>query len=249
VPNDPLPPGHSSSGRCAGQATRRSGHHLSRTEHRHAGQRRPNHDDHRCHPDGIRAAASPICRCPMSSNPATTTRSPMGDRLACVAVDSNRLLLVVLDAAGAALALAGPAGGSRQGAVVCCGLASSGFPICSGAALQARPLPSRPQHACSAPGHQSTWRGSAPWNAASRTSCLMSYGRSWTAAALSSQVAPPSIAWPSQQDLPLRRRLTAEEAQQVGPVADVRAPRSRPSGFEAMRPLLPPGLADRLGPL
>jgi hypothetical protein len=47
----------------------------------------------------------------------------------------------------------------------------------------------------------------------------------------------------------LRRRLTPEEADQVGPVVDVRGTSDQHRRFEAMRLVLPPGLTEQLGPL
>jgi hypothetical protein len=47
----------------------------------------------------------------------------------------------------------------------------------------------------------------------------------------------------------LRRRLSPVEAEQVGPVVDVRHTPEQMRRFEALRLVLPPGLADSLGPL
>jgi hypothetical protein len=47
----------------------------------------------------------------------------------------------------------------------------------------------------------------------------------------------------------VRRRLTPGEAHLVGPVVDIRGTVEQARRFAIMRAVLPPGLADRLGPL
>lgn len=45
----------------------------------------------------------------------------------------------------------------------------------------------------------------------------------------------------------LRRRLTLEEAEPIGPAVDVRGTPEQMRRFEAMRLVLPPGMAEQLG--
>jgi hypothetical protein len=48
--------------------------------------------------------------------------------------------------------------------------------------------------------------------------------------------------------LHLRRRLAPAEAEMVGPVVDIRGTVDQLLRFHAMRQVLPPGVAERLGP-
>lgn len=75
------------------------------------------------------------------------------------------------------------------------------------------------------------------------------HGRSWSCWCPLQSGCSTKNRLASQQDSPPRRHLTAEEAQQVGRVEDVRGTPEQTLRFEAMRLVLPPGLADRLGPL